>query len=144
MISFLIIDDTDNADYFLYKYNFSKKDQNRIKIIDNFFKEKITSKSFLPNTMNKIFYYDGKQAVLDILNFQLLRVKKNKENLIQLINFYKNKSIPKMPIGAEDLMIKFRISEGKHLGTKLKMIEKEWIKNDFKISEKQVDNIVKN
>ena len=49
-----------------------------------------------------------------------------------------------MPIGAEDLMIKFRISEGKHLGTKLKMIEKEWIKNDFKISEKQVDNIVKN
>ena len=41
----MIIDETDNADYFMYKFNISKKDQKRIKIIDNFFKEKIGPKT---------------------------------------------------------------------------------------------------
>ena len=42
----MIIDGTDNTDYFFYKFNISKKDQKRIKILDNFYKEKITQKSF--------------------------------------------------------------------------------------------------
>ena len=33
-----------------------------------------------------------------------------------------------MPIGAEDLMKKYNISKGKQLGTKLKLIEDEWVK----------------
>ena len=36
----MIIDGTDNVDYFLYKFNISKKNQKRIKIIDNFSKKK--------------------------------------------------------------------------------------------------------
>ena len=43
----MIIDETDNADYFLYKFNISKKDQKRIKIIDNFYKEKINHQKLL-------------------------------------------------------------------------------------------------
>ena len=39
LLSLMIIDTTDNADYFLYKFNISKKDQKRIKIIDSFYKE---------------------------------------------------------------------------------------------------------
>ena len=42
----MIIDGTDNADYFIYKFNISKKDQKRLKLIDNFYKEKITSNLF--------------------------------------------------------------------------------------------------
>ena len=60
----MIIDETDNTDYFLYKFNISKKDQKRIKIIDNFYKEKINSKTFTENNMNKVFYYYGKEATL--------------------------------------------------------------------------------
>jgi len=41
-------------------------------------------------------------------------------------------------------MTKYKIPEGKQLGTKLKMIEEEWVKNNFQISEKQVDNIINN
>ena len=40
LLSLMVIDETDNADYFLFKFNFSKKDQKRIKIIDNFYKKK--------------------------------------------------------------------------------------------------------
>ena len=36
-------------------------------------------------------------------------------------------------------MKKYKIPEGKQLGKKLKMIEEEWVKNDFKITDQQVD-----
>ena len=144
MLSLMIIDDSDNTDYFFYKFNISKKDQKRIKIINDFYQEKISSKTFLENRMNRIFYYDGKQAVCDILNYYLIKSKKIEKNLMDLIHLYKNKSIPKMPIGADTLMTKFNIPEGKQLGTKLKTIEEEWVKNNFKISDKQITYIVNN
>ena len=37
MLSLMIIDDSDNTDYFFYKFNISKKDQKRIKIINDFY-----------------------------------------------------------------------------------------------------------
>ena len=52
LLALMIIDNTDNADYFLYKYNISKKDQKRLKIIDNFYKEKINKNSFSENNIN--------------------------------------------------------------------------------------------
>ena len=41
-------------------------------------------------------------------------------------------------------MKKYEISEGKMLGEKLLMIEEKWVKNDFKISDQDVDNIINN
>ena len=140
----MIIDETDNTDYFLYKFNISKKDQKRIKIIDNFFKEKIQSKTFTEINMNKTLYYNGKQAVIDILNFNFIKSKKFDKIFKELIELYNNKSIPTMPIGADMLMTKYKISEGKQLGAKLKMIEEEWVKNNFQISDQQVENIINN
>ncbi len=142
LISLMIIDGTDNADYFLFKFNISKKDQKRIKIIDNFFKEKITSKSFSKNNLNKIFYYNGRQSVLDILNFRIVKSKKIEHELVELTKHYKDNSIPEMPISANFLMKKYKIPEGKQLGEKLRIIEEEWVKNNFKISEAQVDGII--
>ena len=42
------------------------------------------------------------------------------------------------------LIVKYKISEGKVLGDKLRMIEEEWVNNNFKISDQQVENIVNN
>ena len=144
LLSLMIIDETDNADYFLYKFNFSKKDEKRIKNIDKFFKEKINSKTFLEENMNKIFYYHGKETALDILNYRIIKLNKLDNSLKKLIENYKNKLIPKMPVSAELLMKKYEIPEGKQLGEKLRIIENEWVKNNFRISEQQVDKIVNN
>ena len=92
--------------------------------------------------MNKIFYFDGKQAVLDILNFKLIKSRKLDKNLEELIEIFKKKLTPKMPVGADILMTKYKIPEGKQLGLKLKMIEEEWVKNNFKISEKKIISII--
>jgi poly(A) polymerase len=144
MLALMIIDETDNADYFLYRFNISKKDQKRIKIIDNFYKEKINSKTFTENNMNKVLYFEGKHAVMDILNFQIIKSKKIDETLIKLNKNYENKSIPKMPIGADILMTKYKIPEGKQVGAKLKLIEEEWIKKNFRISDQQIEKIINN
>ena len=142
LLSLMIIDATDNVDYFLYRFNFSNKDQKRIKIIDNFYKEKITSKTFTIKNMNRVFYYNGKEAILDILGHRLVKSNKSEDSLKKLINHYENLKTPIMPINADLLMNKYEISEGKKLGEKLKTIEEEWVKNNFQISEKQVENII--
>ena len=144
LLSLIIIDETDNVDYFFYKFNISKKDKKRIKVIDDFFKEKITSKTFTQNNLNKTFYFHGREATLDILSHRIIKSKKLDISLKELINFYENKEIDKMPISAELLMKKYKIPEGKQLGKKLKIIEEEWVKNNFKISDQQIDDIIKN
>ena len=98
----------------------------------------------LLKNINKFFYYNGKQAVLDILNFRIINSKRSDKKLDELYKIYENKNMPIMPIRANLLMTKYKIPEGKQLGKKLKNIEEEWVKNDFKISEQQVDYILKN
>ena len=144
LLILLIYDDKDNLDYFLYKFNISKKDQKRIKIIDNFYRDKLVFKNLNTNYLNRIFYYEGKQAVIDILNFKIVVSKKLDNSLITLCEVYRKKDTPIMPIAANKLMSEYHIPEGKQLGLKLKKIEQEWIKNNFQISNKQVADIIKN
>tara|TARA_B100001121_G_scaffold176939_1_gene154321 strand:+ start:38 stop:1309 length:1272 start_codon:yes stop_codon:yes gene_type:complete len=143
LLSLMIIDEKDNLDYFLFKYNISKKDQKRMQIIDHFFKQ-INLNNISENTLNNIFYFKGRQAVIDILNFRIIKLKKTDNIVINLLEVYKNKKMPILPIKAETLMVKYKIPEGKQLGKKLRIIEKEWVDNNFKISDEKIESIVKN
>ena len=144
LLSLIISDDTDNVDYFIYKFNISKKDQKRIKIIDNFYKEKKNIKTFSKDNMNKVFYYSGKQAAIDILNHRIIKSKKVDQTLKELIRYYEKIEVPKMPVSADLLMKKYKIHEGKQLGEKLKIIEEHWVKNNFHISDQEVGNLINN
>ena len=143
LLSLLIIDGTDNTDYFLYKFNISKKDQKRLKSIDFFYKENVSIKNFNEKNFNKIFYYNGRQTVLDIINYKLFISSKVEKKLLKLIETYKDKVIPALPIDANTLMSKYNIPEGKMLGNKLKLIEEIWVQNNFQISDKQIQKIIK-
>ena len=144
LLSLMIVDGTDNADYFIYKFNLSKKDQKRLKSIDFFYKENVNVKYFNEKNFNKIFYFNGKQTVLDIINFKLFSSVKVEKKLLNLIEIYKNKILPTFPISAKTIMAKYNIPEGKILGSKLKLIEETWVQNSFQISEKQIQKIIKN
>ena len=143
LISLLIVDGTDNVDYFIYKFNISKKDQKRLKVIDSFYKENVSIKNFTEKNFNKIFYFNGRQAALDIINFKLFSSKSVEKKLLKLAEVYKEKIIPTLPIGANVLMSKYKIPEGKLLGVKLKLIEETWVQNSFQITEKQIQTIIK-
>ncbi len=142
LLSILIIDGSDNTDYFIYKFNLSKKDQKRLKVIDNFYKEKITIKSFSEKNLNKVFHYHGRQSVLDILSYRTFTLKKVDKKLLNLISKFRAKILPSMPISAKDLIEKYNIPEGKELGNKLKIIEKEWVHNNFELTDNQINKII--
>tara|TARA_B100001027_G_scaffold60352_1_gene40748 strand:+ start:51 stop:1334 length:1284 start_codon:yes stop_codon:yes gene_type:complete len=142
ILSLMTIDDSDNLDYFLYKYNISNKDKKRMKIINEFYREKKETKHLNETKLNRVFYYNGKQAALDILNFKIIKSKTTNKELLRLRKLFKNKDILNLPVGADTLMSKYKIPEGRQLGIKLKLIEEEWVKNNFKISDLEIDNII--
>jgi poly(A) polymerase len=144
LISILVIDGTDNVDYFIYKFNLSKKDQKRILFLNKFFSEKTTSKTFLEKNLNKVFYFNGREALMDVIYFKIFKSNKVDYKLIKMIEIFKEKEIPSMPLKASTLMEKYQVQEGKELGKKLKVIEKVWVSNNFNISEKEIQKIVSN
>ena len=78
-------DGKDNTDYVFQKFNISKKDQKRLKLIDFFYKENVSMKNVNEKNFNKILYYNGKQAVLDIINYKLFISHKVEKKLLKLI-----------------------------------------------------------
>ena len=144
LLSLLVIDGTDNVDYFLYKFNLSKKDEKRILFLNNFYSTKLTNKTFLEKNLNKFFYYYGREALIDIIYFKIFKSNKIDNKLIKLIKIFEKKETPIMPIKANILIEKYQIEEGKELGKKLKVIEETWANNNFNISEKEIKKIINN
>ena len=142
-LSILIVDGSDNADYFMYKYNISKKEKKRINFLNNFYSN-INNKTFTSKNLSKIFYYEGKQSLLDLLYFQIFRSKKIDKKIISFIDYFKDKEPPLLPLRAITLMTKYNIPEGKELGDKLKKIENKWVDNDFKISDSEIQKVLNN
>ena len=144
LISLIVIDGTDNVDYFIYKFNLSKKDHKRILFLNNFFSTKINSKTFSKKNLQKILYFNGKQSLLDLLYFQIFRSKKIDKKLLEMIEFFKDKEPPLLPLRAITLMAEYHIPEGKELGVKLKKIEDKWVENNFEISKSEIQKLIKN
>jgi poly(A) polymerase len=144
LVSLMVIDGTDNADYFVYKFNISKKDQKRIIFLNNFFSKNITKKSFSEKNLNKIFYFNGVGAINDLLYFRIFKSNTVDPYLLQLIKNFNKKEVPIMPFKANFLMEKYNIPEGKELGGKLKLIEETWCDNNFQISDAEVQKIINN
>ena len=143
LISLMLIDDTDNVDYFIFKYNLSKKDKKRILFLKESF-NKINKDTFSEKNLWKIFYTNGKQCLFDLIYFEIFRSKLVNKKLIDLLAFFNDKEIPIFPIKATHLIKNYNLSEGKMIGIKLKKIEEKWINNDFKISENEISQLLKN
>tara|TARA_B100000287_G_scaffold176288_1_gene166253 strand:- start:102 stop:1376 length:1275 start_codon:yes stop_codon:yes gene_type:complete len=143
LIAILIIDDTDNCEYFLYKFKISNEDKKRIMFIKNFHSKPLEKNFFSEKNLWKVLYNDGKKSLMDLINFSILRSKKDDDKkLIKLKDFFNNQSPPVFPIKARELIGKYNLKEGRELGQKLKQIENLWIENDFKIQQKDIEKIV--
>jgi tRNA nucleotidyltransferase/poly(A) polymerase len=144
LISLLVIDGSDNVDYFIYKFNLSKRDKKRLLFLNSIYSENFTNKFFLEKNLNKVFYFNGREALMDAIYFKIFKSNKVDNNLIRLIETFKKKEIPKMPFKANMLIKKYEFLEGKELGKKLKAIEEAWVNNSFNISENEIQKIVSN
>ena len=144
LVALLIVDETDNAEYFLYKYNVSKETKKRISFLKDFFTKNIDQNTFSKNNLEKFFYYNGKSNLIDLIDFYLLKFNKNNKKIINLKSYFEKKEKPLFPIKAKDVMEKYNIKEGRELGEKLKNLEKIWVENSFKISDNEIEKIFSN
>ena len=144
LVALLIVDETDNAEYFLYKYNVSKETKKRISFLKDFFTKNIDQNTFSKNNLEKFFYYNGKSNLIDLIDFYLLKFNKNNKKIINLKSYFEKKEKPLFPVKAKDIMEKYNIKEGRELGEKLKNLEKIWVENSFKISDNEIEKIFSN
>ena len=143
LISLMIINNSDNSEYFIYKYNISNEDKKRIRFLSKFYSKSEDREILKENYLWKILYHNGKDYLNELINFKILQSKKIDKNLLKLKEFFSNKEVPKFEIKAKNLIEKYNFKEGKELGMKLKEIEEFWIENSFKISDKELDKIAK-
>ena len=139
LLALLVIDGTDNSDFFLYKFNNSNDTKNLI----NFLKLNIINSKkkgfFSKKNLDKIFYFNQKSHVIDLIDFEIFTSNKNKKKLIDLKNYFEKKQKPVFPIKAKNIMQRFNLKEGRELGQKLKHLENIWVNNSFSISEKDIE-----
>jgi len=143
ILSLLLIDKSEDCDYFIYKYNLSNKEKDKINFLNLIFSEDLNKDYFTKENLTKILFKNGKENLIDILDFKILTIKKNKNNLIELKKYFIEFKIPVIPIRAKDLIKQFNLKEGKLLGSILKEIEEQWLNNNFKISNNEIEDIVK-
>ena len=140
LLSLLIIDETDSTEFFLYKFNVSNEAKKRINFLKEIYDKSNDKNTFSKNNLQKIFYFQGKSYLLDVIDFHLFRSNKKSNKLIELKKHFEQLEKPLFPIKAKIIMEKYNLQEGKELGQKLKYLENLWVENSFNISEKEVEN----
>ena len=66
------------------------------------------------------------------------------KKLIQLKKYFEQFKKPIFPLKAQDLLEKYNLKEGKEFGQKIRLLEDLWLNNSFKLSNKEIDNVLNN
>ena len=144
IFSILLIDNSDNCEFFLYKFKFSNRDKNRILFLLNKYK-KINFKELLDEQkLVKLAYLDNTAEIIDLLVFSTFVSEEIDVNIVEkCISFLDKLRLPVFPITADYLKLKYNFSESKELGLALKKLEQSWIDNDFIIDKNDIKTILK-
>ena len=139
ILASLILDQTNNHEYFCHKYKMSNSIKNRFKYISINFENLGRKKFFSEENLKKLIYLSNKSSVGDLLLFSICADKEIKTISIEkLINYVSECEIPKFPISG-DYLKKYGYEAGEVLGKKLKSLEEKWIENNFIIEQKVID-----
>jgi len=143
LLAVLLIDGKDNHEYFLHKYNASNKIIEILKKFNKHLIELKNDKDFFEKDLTKNIYFFGKKHLiaLNLINFSINEKVKSYDFSKTLNKILKTK-VPIFSIDGELLKQK-GMKEGQSLGNVLKELEKEWVNNNFKISNNRIDEIIK-
>ena len=131
LLALLIIDETDNYEYFCHKYKISNIVKERFKNISKNF-ENLSKKNFYTKeNIKKLIYFNGKNNVRDLAFFSYGLNKRTKiSELQEILNHINACKVPKFPITGDYLKDRGYIT-GPELGKRLKFLEDKWINNNF-------------
>jgi len=135
ILALLLLDGSNDYEYFCHKYKTSNIIKSRFKNISVNFENLKSKKFYLERNIKKLIYLSNKNDARDLLLFSICVNNETKifpiEALLDYVNICK---IPKFPISG-DYLKKHGYETGQELGKKLKSLEEKWIANDFVLDE---------
>ena len=143
ILSVLLIENSNNIEYFCHKYNVSNDFKNGLSEIFKSYEHFLEDKDFFKSKIKKNIYYFGKNNLkeLNLLIFFMSSKVNYEEDFLENSKKIEKISIPKFPYDGA-YFLKKGLSEGKKLGEALAELEKDWIENNFSIKDKDVTKII--
>ena len=139
VLALLMIDKSNDYEYFCHKYKASNEIKKRYQNISKNYENLKGKKFSKEENIRKLIYNSNKDFVIDLLLFSVCLNKNIKDlDIDKLIKYIINCKIPKFPISGNFLK-KYGYKAGKELGEKLKALEETWIQNNFILDKKIIE-----
>ncbi|MDC1151577.1 CCA tRNA nucleotidyltransferase [Pelagibacteraceae bacterium] len=143
LLATLLIDEKDSHEYFAHKYNIANNVKDYLNLLARNVKLSRENKNFFSKDLEKNIYLNNKNHLinLNIINFASntkYRFKDFSETLKKILQ----SKTHFFPFDGKYL-IENGMKEGSTLGRVLKIIEEEWINNNFTISRDRIKKIIK-
>ena len=142
-LAILLIDGSNNHEYFCHKYKTSNFIKDELNKINNRLLEIRKDKNFFNKSLKKTLYNFDIDVLYAASLVDLLDKKKpDFKKFMDISSKIKKTNKPIFPYDGKYL-IKRGFSEGKNLGKVLKQLEDLWIKNNFSLSNEDIDLLIK-
>jgi len=143
LLAALLIDEKNSHEYFGHKYNVSNNTRDKLDLLAKNFRLLRENKDFFNKDLEKNIYLNNKNHLIDlnILNFVIDTKYKFKDFSENLKKILRSKTYEFNIDGK--YLIENGMEQGAIMGKVLKKIEEEWIRNNFKITKKQVQEIIR-
>jgi len=143
LLAVLLIDEKNDHEYFSHKYNVSNELKESLNLIAKNFISLKKDKDFFLKNLKKNIYFFGKKHLIKLNTLYFVSTKKVKlKDYLNVLDNIKKLDIPKFSFDGNYLKEK-GMEEGALIGKTLKLIESEWLDNDFRISDEKVLKIIK-
>jgi poly(A) polymerase len=145
ILAILLLDDTNNHEYFCHKYKTSNKIKEELSLLVQLFNESRADKGFFTKNIIKNIYFYGTKIIKNLAILKYFDKSKNDlddlDDLHKIIKKIEKSSIPKFPYDGSYLKKK-GMKEGLIMGKTLQLIKNEWLNNEFRISEEVILKII--